>query len=71
VVIPELRHDVGGEPLERLADVGVPVAPALLDEDGLVDAGRSSIAMRSATRKTSGDDECEYSSRKWCSTSQA
>ena len=27
-------------------------------------------ALRAAARNTSGADECEYSSRKWCSTSQ-
>ena len=35
----ELRHDLGREQLERLADVLVPVLAALLDEDRLVDAG--------------------------------
>src|SRR4029077_5501300 len=27
-------------------------------------------ALEQAARKTSGAEECEYSSRKWCSTSQ-
>ena len=34
----ELRHDLGGEKFERLADVFMFVAPALLDEGDLVDA---------------------------------
>ncbi len=36
---PEFRHHVFGEQLQSLADVLVLVAAALLDEDGLVDAG--------------------------------
>ena len=28
------------------------------------------VRAAAAARKTSGADECEYSSRKWCSTSQ-
>ena len=33
------RHDLGGKELERIADMLVPVASALLDEHDLVDAG--------------------------------
>ncbi len=29
------------------------------------------VRCEAAARKTSGAAECEYSSRKWCSTSQA
>lgn len=38
LVLLEFRHHVRGEQLEQLADVLVPVAAALLDEDDLVDA---------------------------------
>ena len=30
-----------------------------------------SVRWLAAARNTSGAEECEYSSRKWCSTSQA
>ena len=41
----ELGHHVGGEELERLADVLVAIAAALLDEDHLVDADVGELAQ--------------------------
>ena len=52
VAVAELGHHVGGEQLERLADVVVAVVPALLDEDDLVDAGLLELAQ--VVRTSSG-----------------
>src|SRR5688572_16483075 len=48
LALVELRHDLGREQLERLADVLVPVLAALLDEDGLVDTGLLEYAQGTA-----------------------
>ena len=44
-VLLELAHHLAGEQLERLADVLVPVAAALLDEGHLVDAALVELAQ--------------------------
>src|SRR4029078_2943958 len=44
----ELGHHLGSKALQRLADVLVAIAPALLDEDGLVDARVGEHPQRSA-----------------------
>ena len=58
-----VRQALGGA--RRVIVVGDHLADAVADADGRGQGGAQ------AARNTSGAEEWEYSSRKWCSTSQA